>query len=234
MTMFLVGLTGGIATGKSCVARLLHDKGCKIIDADKIAREVVEPGTKAYRKIVQHFGRQILRSDRTIDRSKLGELIFSDEQERKLLNRITHPEIYKAMLWKIIIHLFRGEQFVILDLPLLFESAVTLPYLTEIIVVYCYEQQQYSRLKVRNQLTETEACQRIQSQLPLADKCRKATIVIDNSSTKEALEVEVDNVFAKLRSSRAHWKVRTVVFLLTGTLTGALGFMTFSLYKLFA
>ncbi|XP_016327489.1 dephospho-CoA kinase domain-containing protein-like [Sinocyclocheilus anshuiensis] len=120
--MFLVGLTGGIASGKSTASSQLKELGCPVIDADVVARKVVEPQSPAYRLIVQHFGQEILLDNGEIDRQKLGQIIFSSPKKRRLLNSITHPEIHKEMFKQILLYFIKGYRYVVLDVPLLFET----------------------------------------------------------------------------------------------------------------
>jgi len=133
--MFIVGLTGGIGTGKSTVAKIFMEYGVPVIDADVIAREVVEPGKPAWIKIRNEFGDEVFLDDGQINRAKLGEIIFSDVEKRKLLNQITHPYIHRTIIWKVIKSFFWGHQFVVADLPLLYETGTFLDYLHKIIVV---------------------------------------------------------------------------------------------------
>ncbi|KAF5903973.1 dephospho-CoA kinase domain-containing protein, partial [Clarias magur] len=134
--MFLVGLTGGIASGKSTVSSQLREFGCPVIDADAVARKVVEPQTRAYRLLVQYFGREVLLENGEIDRQKLGQIIFSDPEKRRMLNSITHPEIHRAMLKQILCYFIRGYRYVILDVPLLFETRRLTHLMKHTVVVY--------------------------------------------------------------------------------------------------
>lgn len=179
-----IGLTGSIASGKSTVANMFEQFNIPIVDADKIAREVVEPGEVAYEKIVDTFGREILQSNQEIDRKKLGSIVFSDETERKKLNNIVHPAIRKEMLRQKEDYIASGEQCVVMDIPLLFESKL-FHFVDQILVVYVDEQTQLRRLMNRDQSTEEEARQRINSQISLKEKAEQADAVIDNSGTKE-------------------------------------------------
>ncbi|XP_062893834.1 dephospho-CoA kinase domain-containing protein isoform X1 [Mobula hypostoma] len=179
--MFLVGLTGGIASGKSTVAALFHELGCPVIDSDQIARQVVELDSPVYWAIVRSFGEEILLEDRTINREKLGSIIFSNRQKRLLLNSITHPAIHKALLKQVFIYFIQGYRYVILDVPLLFETNKMAKFMKHTIVVYCDPQAQLTRLMKRNNLIQAEAERRISVQMPLEQKCKLATHVIDNS-----------------------------------------------------
>jgi dephospho-CoA kinase len=191
-----VGLTGGIASGKSTVSSLLIEKGYTVIDADIEARLAVEKGEEAYQEIVRHFGERILLKDGSIDRTELGSIIFHDETERKALNSIVHPAVRKRMTAKREQAIRRNEQLIILDIPLLFESK--LQYMcNKTLLVYADEDIQLQRLMQRNQLSEKEAMARIQSQMPLRDKKALADAVIDNNGTIEETEKQLWYILKK-------------------------------------
>lgn len=133
--MFIVGLTGGIATGKSTVCDVFREHGIPVIDADVAARKVVEPGRKAWHLIKKEFGDAVFHKDGQLNREILGEIIFDSVEKRRKLNEITHPEIYSEMFWAAVKCFFQGHQFIVMDLPLLFESGSMLDYLYKIIVV---------------------------------------------------------------------------------------------------
>ncbi|XP_071102853.1 dephospho-CoA kinase domain-containing protein-like [Haliotis cracherodii] len=209
--MFLVGLTGGISTGKSTVSNKFRQLGCPVIDADKLAKDVVEPGKPAWYKIRETFGEDFFHDDGTLNRAKLGALIFSDGDKRQLLNSFTHPEIYKKMLWLLLKYFVLGYSFVVLDTPLLFESGKMVPYMTYTVVVSCSERQQLQRLMARNRLSRPDAESRICSQMALSEKCKRATYIIDNSGTVEMTEAQVVELHKKLHRSRAHWRIRTML-----------------------
>lgn len=195
----VIGLTGSIATGKSTVASMFIDIGIPVIDADRIAREVVEPGEEAYKKVVETFGEEILLEDRSLNRPKLGRIVFSDEEKRNQLNSIVHPAIRKRMLEKRDAYLKNGEGCVVLDIPLLFESKLE-HFVDKIIVVYVDEDVQLKRLLERNQLTKEEALQRIRSQMPVKDKIELADAVIDNNGT-------IEHSFKQLKEILQKWDV---------------------------
>ncbi|TXL62505.1 dephospho-CoA kinase [Cerasibacillus terrae] len=180
---FAIGLTGSIASGKSTVSLMFDDLNIPVIDADKIAREVVLPGEKAYQDIVQAFGKEILRKDRTLDRKKLGEIVFTSEEKRTKLNNLIHPAIRKRMIEKRDGYIEAKEKAVVLDIPLLFENKLT-SFVDKTIVVYVDEEVQLNRLMARDQYTEEEAKNRINSQLSLNEKVKMADAVIDNNGTK--------------------------------------------------
>ncbi|CAI8027904.1 Dephospho-CoA kinase domain-containing protein [Geodia barretti] len=133
--MLIFGLTGGIASGKSTVSRILEELGCPVVDADVLARRVVEPGRPAWRAIVGHFRDEILQEDGTINRERLGSIVFDDESKRKTLNRCTHPYIRREVLWELAKHFSKGSSYVVLVSPLLFETKYALHYMRQTIVV---------------------------------------------------------------------------------------------------
>ncbi|AJH24954.1 MULTISPECIES: dephospho-CoA kinase [Bacillus] len=191
----VIGLTGGIASGKSTVARMLIDKKITVIDADVIAKQAVEKGMPAYRQIVEAFGKDILLENGDIDRKKLGSIVFTDEQKRLKLNQIVHPAVRAEMLKQRDEAIARKEQFVVLDIPLLYESG--LDYLVgKVLVVTVPADIQLKRLMERNSLTEEEAMSRITSQMPLADKTKKADAVIDNSGSLEHTKHQLEEVLS--------------------------------------
>lgn len=194
--MMIIGLTGGISSGKSTVAEMIKQLGIPIVDADVIAREVVEPNEEAYAQIVQHFGTSILNEDQTIDRKKLGAIVFNDENERKKLNSIVHPAIRQRMKQQKEQYLQEGFVHVVLDIPLLFESKLT--YLVEkTLLVYVNEDVQLQRLMARDESTKEEALSRIKSQMPLNEKIKLADAVINNNGTVEETKEQLFQVLKK-------------------------------------
>ncbi|XP_078501262.1 dephospho-CoA kinase domain-containing protein [Lissotriton helveticus] len=215
--MFLVGLSGGIASGKSTVVNVLRELGCAIIDADVIARQVIQPNAPAYQKIIQLFGPEVLLEGGEINREKLASIIFSNPEKRQLLNSITHPAIQKVMLKQILMYFFLGYRFVILDIPLLFESNRLTRFMKHTILVYCDPQSQLSRLMKRNNLSQPDAEARILSQLPLDEKRRLADHVIDNSGDRESTRRQVLELHARLDSSLDYIPIRlTAIATATG------------------
>lgn len=176
----IIGITGGIASGKSTVSLYLQELGFTIVDADLASRAVVEPGEEAYYQVVKAFGEDILLTDGNIDRVKLGSIIFNDQEKRLLLNGIVHPAVRNWMRLKTEAALSSGEETVFMDIPLLFESKLTF-MVDKTLLIYVDEQVQLKRLMNRNGLSETEALARINSQMPLADKKALADAVIDNN-----------------------------------------------------
>ena len=199
----LVGLTGGVGTGKSTVSRMLRDLGCLIIDADLLAREVVEPGEPAYDKIVAAFGKQILEADGQLDRKKLGTLIFADPAKRKRLEEFTHPEIRQrqaGILAELTTEGFEG--IVIFDAALLLETGGA-KNMNRLVVVYADEATQLRRLMLRDDISEAEAREKIRSQTPLSLKVKQAHYVVDNSGTREETERRVREVHQALLADLA-------------------------------
>lgn len=193
----VIGLTGGIASGKSTVSNMIRKQGIRVIDADKIAREVVEIGKPAYEQIVKTFGQDILHEDKTINREKLGTLIFSEENKRQQLNQIVHPAVREEMLKQTEEEKAHQAKIVVLDIPLLFESKLT--YMVDkTIVVYVDEETQLKRLMKRNSYSEEEAKIRIGSQLPLKEKVMLADEIIHNQGSIEETRAQVHELINKL------------------------------------
>jgi dephospho-CoA kinase len=182
--MRIIGLTGGVATGKSSVARFLSERGITVIDADTIAREAVFPGTSALQSILEEFGSGILLPDGTLDRKALGAVVFSDGEKRHLLERILHPAIKQLAEQKIRQAGQEGSRVVIYMAPLLIEAGAS-DRVDEIWVVSTTETVQIERLMARDNISREEAKRIIESQMPLAEKERFGRIVIDNSGTEE-------------------------------------------------
>ena len=188
-----IGLTGSIATGKSTVSLMFEDFDIPVIDADKLAREVVYPGEEAYQLVVDTFGEAILREDKTLDRKLLGEIIFTDEAKRQQLNRIVHPAIRKKMIEKRDVLIAGGAAFVVLDIPLLLESKLE-HFVDKIMVVYVDEKIQLQRLMARNDYTEEEALQRIRSQMPVKEKAQLADAIINNNGSKNETFKQLEKI----------------------------------------
>ncbi|MCM3062168.1 dephospho-CoA kinase [Bacillus altitudinis] len=189
----VIGLTGGIASGKSTVSQMIKEKGIRVVDADIIAKEAVSKGSAALHQIVQTFGEEVLLPNGELNRQQLGAIIFSDEEKRKKLNAIVHPEVRKEMLKQRDEGVSNNETFVVLDIPLLFESKLE-GLVDRIIVVYTTPELQLSRLMNRNDLSEEEALNRIHSQQPLEEKCQKADRVIENTKDLAFIRKQLENI----------------------------------------
>jgi len=197
--MLKVGLTGGIASGKSLVARVLKDLGAHVIDADRIVHELLEPEQQAWREIIDFFGKDILRPDKTIDRRKLGDIVFSDEKKREWLNCCLHPKVFTVYTTQVRNVCSRQpDTIIVLDAALLVETGYHRK-MDRVIVVYAEPEQQVERLTLRDKFTREQALARIRSQMPLGEKRGHADFVIDNTGSKEATEKQTRAVFLKLK-----------------------------------
>lgn len=178
----VIGLTGGIASGKSTVSQMFRELSIPVIDADIIAREVVEQGKEAYKEIVEVFGKDVLQVNGELDRPKLGSIVFHNEEKRLQLNKIVHPAVRKEMNAQKDMYIKEGVQAIVLDIPLLFESKLT-ALVDRILVVAVSPRTQLERLMKRNGFTEEDAKARIDSQMSLAEKVTLANKVIHNDGT---------------------------------------------------
>ncbi|WP_342555217.1 dephospho-CoA kinase [Paenibacillus sp. FSL R7-0652] len=192
-----IGLTGGIATGKSSVSAYLASKGALLIDADVIAREVMEPGHPVLAAAVQRFGQAILHEDGTLDRKKLGSIVFQHPEERKALEAITHPAIRKEMRERAAAYeLKHPDKLVVSDIPLLYESGLEDGF-TEIMVVYVPRAVQLERLMNRDQMSKADAEARIAAQMDIERKRERADIVIDNSGSWSETEKQLESFLTR-------------------------------------
>ncbi|GGB27689.1 dephospho-CoA kinase [Virgibacillus dakarensis] len=189
----IIGLTGSIASGKSTVSLMFDDYQIPVVDADKLAREVVRPGEKAYEKIIEAFGQDVLRDNQTIDRKKLGTIIFADEAKRDQLNGIVHPAVREKMLKQRDALQEAGATCVVLDIPLLFESKLT-HFVDKTLVVFVDEEVQLERLMKRDNYSEEEAKQRIAAQIPVKKKAAMADAVINNNGTKYQSYAQLEKI----------------------------------------
>lgn len=192
----IIGLTGSIASGKSTVSNLLKKRGYPVVDADEIARQVVEPGSPVLKEIENVFGTHVITEDGSMDRAAMGKLIFGDENKRVQLNNIIHPAIRKELIAQKEAHLASGADTVILDIPLLFENNLH-DYVEKILVVSVTPEVQKERLMRRNHFSVQEAESRIASQLPMEIKEQGADAVIDNNGELKETERQVENLLQK-------------------------------------
>jgi len=196
----LIGLTGGIATGKSTVSALLRQLGCEVIDADLLAREVVEPGEPAWTTIVAEYGQDVVTAGGALDRKKLGAIVFADPERRRRLEAITHPAIrerFQARLDQLAVKGFTG--IVVFDAAVMIESG-NYKNMDRLVVVVTDEPTQMARLQGRDGTDDADGRRKIASQMPLAEKAKLADYVIDNSGDREATAAQVRRVFAALMS----------------------------------
>ncbi|HAC1150467.1 TPA_asm: dephospho-CoA kinase [Listeria monocytogenes] len=185
-----IGLTGSVATGKSTVSNMIQQAGIPLVDADIAARKVVERDTEGLKEIVAYFGEEILLADGTLNRAKLGEIIFKDKEKREKLNEITHPRVKDYMLEARERFFEAGEELVFFDIPLLFESHLE-SLVDKIVVVWTTPETELKRLMERNNLTKEDALRRIESQMGIDEKARKADFVIDNNESLEKTQKQV-------------------------------------------
>ena len=191
------GLTGNIGAGKSTVARLLADRGVPVVDADRIAREIVAPGSAALREIAARWP-AVVSADGTLDRKALAALIFQDAGERTALNRITHPRIAAEVAARLAALAAAGSPLAVYEAALIVENQ-TDQGLAGLVVVTAPEEVQLDRLRRRDGMTEADARARLAAQLPQAEKVRRATFVIDNAGSAAALAEQVDRLLAAMQ-----------------------------------
>jgi dephospho-CoA kinase len=197
--MILVGLTGGVATGKSTVARMFKQCGAVVIDADELARAVVKPGKPAWREIVELFGKAVLNQDRSLNRQALGGIVFRNPIKRRQLERIVHPRVAREQA-RLTKRAARKDPHavVIYDVPLLFEAGID-KRVDKTIVVTVDRNTQIARLKKRNSLSRAEAIRRISSQMPLAKKIQRADHVLIGVLPRPSLRRQVGQLLKRLR-----------------------------------
>ena len=200
--MLKVGLTGGIASGKTTVAAMFRARGCHILEADRIAHRLMEPGSHAYEEIVEAFGKDILRPDGSIDRLRLGAIVFADAARRVELERIVHPRVIVQLDSEFARRANEGpESIVIVEAALLVEARYH-TRLDKLVVTWCRPEQQVERLLAKG-LTREQAEQRIAAQMPAEEKRRLADYVIDCSGSLAETERQVEQVFQSLRRHAA-------------------------------
>jgi dephospho-CoA kinase len=201
--MLKIGLTGSIAVGKSFVCECFGELGCHLLDADKTAREVVEPGTLGLQRVINGFGIDVLQPNGELDRKKLGAIVFGDEDKRKLLNSIVHPLVIECQdRWLAERELADPEGIAIVDAALMIESGGYKRF-DKLIVVWCQPAIQLRRLMSRDGLGETEAQKRIASQMPQDEKKKFADFLIDTSAGFDDTRQQVDRLYAELRHQRS-------------------------------
>lgn len=197
--MYIIGLTGGIASGKSTVSKMLAEVGAHIVDADEIARLIVEPGCPAWYDIVGCFGKGLLNEDQRLNRKALGDIIFKNQSAKIQLEQITHPRIKEEILQQVQKKEKEGISICFLDIPLLFEVNWT-HLVNEVWVVYSSEEEQLKRLEVRDNINKTDAMCRISSQKSLIWKAEQADVVIDNSGDFAILKSKILELWQDLKN----------------------------------
>lgn len=199
--MVIAGLTGGIATGKSTVANIMAEAGAHVIDADRIAKDVVKKGLPAWKEITEYFGKEILGSDGEIDRERLGDVVFGSKDKLEVLNKIVHPRVFEEMAREMDEVKQRApDSIVILDIPLLIETGLH-KLLSNVILVYAPERIQLARLMARDNIPKEAALKRIRSQMPIEQKKAFANYIIDNSSEIEHTRIMTLEVLERLKGN---------------------------------
>jgi dephospho-CoA kinase len=197
--MLVVGLTGGIATGKSAVTAMFRERGAVIIDFDAMTREVMEPDMRAWKDIVDFFGESVLNDDRTLDRAKLGDIVFADPEKRKKLEGFIHPRLFEKYSLRIReIEQNDPDTLLLVDTPLLFEVKLESMF-DKILLVHATRDEQIDRLAARDDLDENAVLARLSAQMPTVDKVERSDYVIHNHGSLEDLDREVEKLFAALR-----------------------------------
>lgn len=198
--MLIVGLTGGIATGKSTVARMFSDLGAYLVDSDCISHQVVEPGSMGLQRVVDCFGSGVLAEDGSLDRRKLGAIVFSSPEKRKALEALLHPLIFEEKNRQIATIRKKDQHAVVMvDVPLLIELGRH-STMDAVVLVYARPQVQLERIMMRDSLSEQEAASRIASQMPIDEKLKYAQYVICNDGPVEETRSVVADVFARLKA----------------------------------
>lgn len=192
-----IGLSGGLASGKSTVAAVLRRKGYQVIDADQVAREVLQKGTIGLQKIVEIFGQQLLESNGELNRNKMAEIVFSSPDQLKKLEMIVHPLIQEKVRITRKNLEEKKEKIAFYDVPLLFEKNLESQF-DATILVYSSETVQKSRMKSRNNWSDVEIQSRLSAQLPMAEKLKKAKWVLNNEGTIADLEKQIDDLLGRL------------------------------------
>ncbi|OGP71915.1 MAG: dephospho-CoA kinase [Deltaproteobacteria bacterium RBG_16_50_11] len=195
----LLGVTGGVASGKTTVVRMLEQLGAPVIDFDLLSRNVVEPGKPAWKEIVAYFGEQVLLEDRTLDRKKLSEVVFRDSEKRKKLEGFIHPRVFEEFIKLVKEYTSRDPNAIIqVDVPLMIE--INLQYVFhKILLVYMPEKMQIERLMKRDRISEEMARNMIRSQLPIEEKKGYSDFIVDNSGTLEETQRQVVKIWEKLK-----------------------------------
>ncbi len=199
--VLVLGVTGNIASGKSTVARELASRGAVVLDADQLAREVVESGSSVLKKVVKLFGTEILQQDGNLDRDRLGQMVFADVKVRAMLNGIIHPEIAKKSIEQLQqLRETTAAPLIVYEAPLLFEVGAE-DRVDKILVVKIDPEEQLRRLMARDRLSEADARQRMDSQMQQKKKIIRADFVIDNSGTVVETQKQVDALWGELNRS---------------------------------
>ncbi len=200
-----IGLTGGIATGKSTVAWMFGEMGIPIINADEIAHEVIAPHTSTWKQLFERYGKKILQKDDVINREVLADIIFHDQKERKFVESVIHPQVKEELVKRTAKAQKNNPPYLIIEIPLLFESKMQKD-MDSVIVVRCDMEQQIKRCQKKFDLTRDEAINRIKTQIALSQKVEKADYVIDSAGSKSETKIQVRRIYTTLEKGELHPK----------------------------
>ena len=201
--MFVVGLTGGIASGKTTIADMFKKEGAYIIDIDMISRDVVKPGKPAWCEVVDIFGKEVLNENKTLNRTKVGDIVFSDAKKRKKLEKIIHPRIATEKLRRIKEIVKKDDRaIVIVDIPLLIETNKQ-GTVDKVVLVYTSPHGQVERLMKRDGISLEDAYKRLASQMPIGNKKKYAHYIINNEEPFEQIQKRVKKIFRELKKEEA-------------------------------
>lgn len=199
--MILVGLTGGIGSGKSTVARLLAERGAVVVDADELSREALRPGTRTFEQVWALFGDEVITSEGELDRAAIAGIVFADEKKRRALESITHPEVFRLLAETVEWHR-DSDNIVVFDAPLIIETGFH-EACDVVVVVTASEEQRIERLRRDRGMSAAEASVRIAAQAGAAEREKVANVVVDNDGDLAALERRVDDLWAELNARRS-------------------------------
>jgi dephospho-CoA kinase len=197
--MLLVGLTGGIGAGKSTVARMLRERGARVIDADDLARRAVRSGTPGLRSIVETFGEDVLRPDGELDRRKLAGIVFTDPERRRELERITHPEVARMLAGELD-PLRATDDIVVYESPLIVETGTSEAF-DAVVVVTAPEDEQRRRVSEQRALDESDVRARMDAQATAEERAAAADVILDNGGTLEELEAQVERLWQDIEKA---------------------------------
>ncbi len=200
VNLYWIGLTGGIATGKSTASDIIRDLGLPLIDADAISREVVAPGSPILKQIAKTFGKNLVDEADRLDRAALGKIVFNDEKKRLKLESLLHPEIQKIKNSERLRFEKEGAKMAFYDVPLLFEKNLQDEF-DATILIYCKKKQQIERLMHRNSIDEKEAKQLLKNQMSIEEKKALADFVVDNTGDKDHLRLEIIKLISELKAA---------------------------------
>ncbi len=198
--MKVIGLTGNIGSGKSTVAEMFRQLGAKIIDADSIARKIVEPGQRAWKEIKDVFGDEVISSDQSIDRQKLGDIVFNDVSKRALLDNITHPKIFDEINNLVNEYEKDHSNVVIIEAALIIEKGGLLDLIDKLILVVVDEDTQTKRIKLRDDIPSDQIQSRIKSQMQISEKKKYADYIIDNNGSVLKTRTQVNKIWKEINT----------------------------------